>query len=34
MDPGANLNPGKIVGPARGPVAADGDAGHPASQPA
>jgi len=25
MDPGANLNPGKIVGPAARPVAADGD---------
>jgi alkyldihydroxyacetonephosphate synthase len=34
MDPGANLNPGKIVGPAERPVAADGDGGRPASQPA
>jgi alkyldihydroxyacetonephosphate synthase len=25
MDPGANLNPGKIVGPARRPVVTDGD---------
>jgi alkyldihydroxyacetonephosphate synthase len=34
VDPGANLNPGKIVGPAERPVAADGDGGRPASQPA
>ena len=34
MDPGANLNPGKIVGPAARPVAADGDGGGRASQPA
>jgi alkyldihydroxyacetonephosphate synthase len=34
MDPGANLNPGKIVGPAPRPVAADGDGGGRASQPA
>jgi alkyldihydroxyacetonephosphate synthase len=32
MDPGANLNPGKIVGPAARPVAADGDGGGRASQ--
>jgi alkyldihydroxyacetonephosphate synthase len=32
MDPGANLNPGKIVGPAERPVAADGDGGRRASQ--
>jgi alkyldihydroxyacetonephosphate synthase len=34
VDPGANLNPGKIVGPAARPVAADGDGGGRASQPA
>ena len=34
IDPGANLNPGKIVGPAARPVAADGDGGGRASQPA
>jgi alkyldihydroxyacetonephosphate synthase len=34
VDPGANLNPGKIVGPAERPVAVDGDGGRPASQPA
>ena len=31
VDPGANLNPGKIVAPAERPVAADGDGGRPAS---
>jgi alkyldihydroxyacetonephosphate synthase len=33
IDPGGNLNPGKIVGPAERPIAADGDGGR-ASQPA
>jgi alkyldihydroxyacetonephosphate synthase len=31
VDPGANLNPGKIVAPAERPVAADGEGGRPAS---
>jgi alkyldihydroxyacetonephosphate synthase len=32
VDPGANLNPGKIVGAAEHPVAADGDGGRQASR--